>query len=127
MGAYAGCTARHAWSARGAAPQCVPYPARDAAPRNRASPHGPCAAIICVAIPSDMRCRAPTGYRATPTYIMCIVYCLYWIIVTSIMMWRYKKVPPHSSVCRFLSVSDPFAPSASPSAVHSHGEVCSAT
>merc|ERR1712127_901243 len=35
--------------------------------------------------------RALLGYRATPTYLMCIVYCLYWIIVTSIMMWRYKK------------------------------------
>lgn len=48
----------------------------------------------CVVIPSDMLLGAPTGYRATPTYLMCIVYCLYWIIVTSIMMWRYKKVLP---------------------------------
>lgn len=35
--------------------------------------------------------RALLGYRATPTMLMCIMYCLYWMIVTSIMMWRYKQ------------------------------------
>lgn len=35
--------------------------------------------------------RAMLGYRATPTYLMGIIYCLYWIIVPSIMMWRYKE------------------------------------
>jgi len=23
---------------------------------------------------------------------MCVVYCLYWMIVSNIMMWRYKQV-----------------------------------
>merc|ERR1712216_773867 len=35
--------------------------------------------------------RALLGYRATPTYLMCMTYCLYWMFVTSFMMWRYKK------------------------------------
>jgi FTR1 family protein len=35
--------------------------------------------------------RAMLGYRATPTYMMGIIYCLYWIVVPSIMMWRYKQ------------------------------------
>jgi len=35
--------------------------------------------------------RALLGYRATPTMLMCIAYCLYWMIVTSVMMWRYKQ------------------------------------
>jgi hypothetical protein len=36
--------------------------------------------------------RALLGYRATPTFSMCVVYCLYWMIVSNIMMWRYKQV-----------------------------------
>lgn len=35
--------------------------------------------------------RALLGYRAAPTYAMCITYIGYWMIVTSIMMWRYRK------------------------------------
>jgi len=35
--------------------------------------------------------RALLGFRATPTYMMCITYCLYWMFVTSVMMVRYKK------------------------------------
>merc|ERR1711990_1229173 len=48
------------------------------------------------------------GYRATPTVLMCITYCLYWMIVTSIMMWRYKQGTLFS---RFGSVQgeNPFA------------------
>jgi high-affinity iron transporter len=35
--------------------------------------------------------RALLGYRATPTISMCIAYCLYWMVVSSIMIWRYKQ------------------------------------
>ena len=35
--------------------------------------------------------RAMLGYRQSPTYLMCISYCTYWIVVLTIMMSRYKK------------------------------------
>ena len=58
--------------------------------------------------------RALLGYRATPTMLMCIAYCLYWMIVSSVMMWRYKQVvrlPIGCAIaCDCLPTSDGYMP-----------------
>mmetsp|Transcript_27282 Transcript_27282/g.43804 ORF Transcript_27282/g.43804 Transcript_27282/m.43804 type:complete len:490 (-) Transcript_27282:71-1540(-) len=35
--------------------------------------------------------RALLGYRATPTILMCLTYCLYWMVICTMMMLRYKQ------------------------------------
>jgi len=36
--------------------------------------------------------RALLGYRATPTILMCLTYCFYWMVICTMMMLRYKQV-----------------------------------
>ena len=46
--------------------------------------------------------------------LMCIAYCLYWMIVSSVMMWRYKQVvrlPIGCAIaCDCLPTSDGYMP-----------------